>query len=66
MRYLPVFASLTAQPCLVVGGGVDFPLGGRSMGVDLRYSRGLLDVADGVNGSARNEAFAVMWSIALR
>jgi len=51
---------------LVVGGGVDFPLGGRTMGVDLRYTRGLLDVGDGVNGSAYNEAFAVMWSIGLR
>lgn len=51
---------------LVVGGGVDFPLGGKTMGVDLRYSRGLLDVGDGVSGSARNEAFTLMWSIALR
>jgi hypothetical protein len=51
---------------LVVGGGVDFPLGGKTMGVDLRYTRGLLDVGDGVNGSAYNEAFAVMWSMGLR
>jgi hypothetical protein len=51
---------------LVIGGGLDIERGGRTFGVDLRYSRGLLDVGDGVSGSARNEVFAVMGSIGLQ
>jgi hypothetical protein len=51
---------------LMIGGGLDFEKGGRTFGVDLRYSRGLLDVADGVNGSAHNEVFTVMGSIGLK
>jgi hypothetical protein len=52
---------------LVVGGGLDFALGGKTLGVDVRYSRGLTDVVgDGVNASAHNESIAVMTSIGLR
>jgi Outer membrane protein beta-barrel domain len=50
---------------LVIGGGLDFERGGRAFGVDLRYSRGLRDVGDGVNGSAHNGVFTVMGSIGL-
>jgi hypothetical protein len=32
---------------LVAGGGLGFVVGGKSLGVDLRYSRGLGDVGDG-------------------
>jgi hypothetical protein len=51
---------------LAIGGGLDFGRGGRTFGVDLRYCRGLSDVGDGVNGSARNEVFTVMGSVGLR
>ena len=51
---------------LVIGGGLDFVRGGRTFGVDMRYSRGLRDVEDGENGSAHNEAITVMGSIGLR
>jgi hypothetical protein len=51
---------------LVVGGGLDFALGGRTVGLDVRYTRGLTDVGDGVIGSARNESITVMSSIGLR
>lgn len=51
---------------LVVGGGLDFRAGRRTFGVDVRYSRGLRDIGDGANGSARNEVIAVMGSIGLR
>lgn len=51
---------------LVIGGGLDFGKGGRTFGVDVRYSRGLSDVESGSNGSAHNEAITVMGSIGLR
>ena len=51
---------------LVIGGGLDFKRGGRTFGVDMRYSRGLRDVEDGENGSAHNEAITVMGSIGLQ
>lgn len=51
---------------LVIGGGVDFGRGGRTYGVDVRYSKGLRDVAESENGSAHNEAIYVMGSIGLR
>ncbi|MGQ0721364.1 MAG: porin family protein [Candidatus Eiseniibacteriota bacterium] len=52
---------------LVVGGGVDFPLGGRSYGVELRYSKGLSNAAgESANGDARNDVIAVMGSIGLQ
>jgi hypothetical protein len=51
---------------LVVGGGLDFAVGATSLGFDVRYSRGMLDVGDGANGSARNEVVTVMGSVALR
>jgi hypothetical protein len=51
---------------VVFGGGVDFQAGGRTFGMDLRYTRGMSDVGDGTNGSARNEAITVMGSIGLR
>lgn len=52
---------------LVVGGGVDFPVGGRTYGVELRYSRGLGNAAgESANGTARNDVIAVMGSIGLQ
>jgi hypothetical protein len=51
---------------LVVGGGLDFARGGRTFGVDLRYTRGMSDIGNGANGSARNEAITLMGSIGLR
>jgi outer membrane protein with beta-barrel domain len=51
---------------LVIGGGVDFGRGGRTYGVDVRYSKGLRDVAESEAGSAHNEAIYVMGSIGLR
>jgi hypothetical protein len=52
---------------VVVGGGVDFPVGERTLGVEVRYSKGLSNVAgDGANGSARNDIIAVMGSIGLQ
>jgi hypothetical protein len=52
---------------LVLGGGVDFPLGGRTYGVELRYSKGLSNAAgESANGSARNDVIAVMGSVGLQ
>lgn len=52
---------------LVVGGGVDFPVAGRTFGLDLRYSRGLGNaLGDDANGTARNDVIAVMGSIGLQ
>lgn len=52
---------------LVIGGGVDFPVHGRSFGVELRYSRGLSNAAnEDANGDARNDVLAVMGSIGLQ
>jgi hypothetical protein len=51
---------------LVAGGGLGFVVGGKTLGIDLRYSRGLLDVGHGLSGSAHNDAVAVLWSIGLR
>ena len=51
---------------LVVGGGLDVAGGATSLGFDVRYSRGMLDVGDGANGSAHNEVITVMGSVALR
>jgi hypothetical protein len=52
---------------LVIGGGVDFAVGEHTYGVDLRYSRGLTNVAgEGANGDARNHVFAVMGSMRLQ
>ncbi len=52
---------------LVVGGGVDFLLGARTCGVEVRYSHGLSNAAgDEANGTAHNSVLAVMGSIALQ
>jgi hypothetical protein len=51
---------------LVAGGGLGFLVGGKALGVDLRYSQGLGDVGDGVIGSAHNEAVTFMLSIGLQ
>ena len=51
---------------LVFGGGLDFRAGGRTFGVDVRYNKGMSDIGDGANGSARNEAITVMGSVGLR
>jgi hypothetical protein len=52
---------------LVVGGGLDFPIGGRSYGVELRYSKGLTNaVGDEANGTAHNDVLAVMASFGLQ
>lgn len=51
---------------LVVGGGLQFKAAGGMFGVDLRYSRGLRDIGDGVSGRAHNEVFTVMGSIGPR
>jgi len=50
----------------VFGGGLDFAKGGRTFGVDVRYCKGMSDLADGGNGSAHNQAILVMGSIGLR
>lgn len=51
---------------LVVGGGVDFRVGERTVGLDLRYSKGLSNAAaDGANGSGRNDVIAILGSIGL-
>ena len=51
---------------LVIGGGLDFLLGDRNYGVDLRYSKGLSNAAgDAANGNAYNNVIAVMGSIGL-
>jgi Outer membrane protein beta-barrel domain len=50
----------------VVGGGLDFPVAGRTFGVDVRYSRGLNNVADGVNGTGYNSVLAIMGSVGLQ
>ncbi len=52
---------------VVVGGGVEFPIGTRTYGVDLRYSKGLSNVGgEGANGTAHNDVLAVMGSIAFQ
>jgi hypothetical protein len=52
---------------LVVGGGVEFPVGKRSFGVELRYSKGLTNAVDeNANGDAHNNVLAVMGSFALQ
>jgi len=51
---------------LAIGGGLDFRRGGRTFGVDVRYIKGLSNVADGANGSAHNESIAIMGSIGLK
>jgi hypothetical protein len=51
---------------VVVGGGVDIPVGRNTLGLDVRYSKGLSDVGDGANGSAYNDVIAVMGSIGLQ
>jgi hypothetical protein len=52
---------------LVVGGGLDFLLGARTCGVEVRYSHGLSNAAgDEANGTAHNSVLAVMGSIALQ
>ena len=52
---------------VVVGGGLDIPVGGRMFGLDLRYSKGLGNAAgDGANGSAYNDVITVMGSVALQ
>jgi hypothetical protein len=51
---------------LVMGGGVDFAVGRRTVGVELRYSKGLSNIAgDGANGTARNDVLAILGSIGL-
>ncbi|MFN8176391.1 MAG: outer membrane beta-barrel protein [bacterium] len=51
---------------VVVGGGVDFPVGGRTYGVELRYSKGLSNAAgESANGTAHNDVIAVLGSISL-
>lgn len=52
---------------LVVGGGVDFPLGKHTCGVELRYSKGLTNAAgESANGTAHHDVLAVMGSIGLQ
>jgi hypothetical protein len=52
---------------VVVGGGLDFPVGGRTYGVEVRYSKGLSNAAgETANGSAHNDVIAVLGSISLQ
>jgi len=47
----------------VVGGGVDIPWSGRSVGLELRYSKGITNAAgDEANGDAHNNVLAVLGS----
>jgi hypothetical protein len=47
----------------VVGGGVDIPWSGRSVGLELRYSKGLTNAAgEDANGDAHNNVLAVLGS----
>lgn len=51
----------------VIGGGVEFPVGERVFGVELRYSKGLSNFADeSANGSGRNDVLAIMGSIGVQ
>jgi hypothetical protein len=51
---------------IVVGGGVDIPLGGHTYGLELRYTKGLSNAAgEEAHGSAHNDVLAVMGSIGL-
>ena len=57
----------TVDVGLVLGGGLDFPLAGRTYGLELRYSRGLTDAAtDAANGSAHHDVLALMGSVRLQ
>ena len=52
---------------LVVGGGVDFAVGKRTVGVELRYSKGLSNIAgDGANGTARHDVIALLGSVGFK
>lgn len=52
---------------LVVGGGVDIPVGRRNFGLELRYSKGLTNAAgDDANGDATNDVIAVLGSFGLQ
>jgi hypothetical protein len=52
---------------LVVGGGVEIPVGKRTYGVELRYSKGLSNAAgEEANGTAHNDVIALMASIGLQ
>lgn len=50
----------------VVGTGVDFSVGTRTFGVDLRYSKGLSDIADAAYGSGHNDVLAILGSVGLQ
>ncbi|MBZ0270011.1 PorT family protein [bacterium] len=49
---------------MVVGGGLDFEFGSHTYGVDVRYSKGLSNLAgEGANGTGHNDVLTVMGSI---
>lgn len=51
---------------MVVGGGIDFEVGARTYGVDVRYTKGLSNMADeGANGTGHNDVLTFMGSIGL-
>jgi hypothetical protein len=55
------------DPGIVVGGGLDFTLRERTCGIEVRYSRGLSNVAgDSANGRARTSAFGILGEIGLQ
>jgi hypothetical protein len=52
---------------LVAGAGLDFVVGGRTYGVEMRYSKGLSNVAgDDANGSAHNNVLGILGSVTLQ
>ena len=52
---------------LVAGAGVDFVLGGRTYGLEMRYSKGLSNMAgEAANGEARNNVLGILGSVTLQ
>ncbi len=52
---------------MVAGAGVDFEISGRTYGLELRYSKGLTNVAgDDAAGEARNNVLGILGSVTLQ
>lgn len=50
----------------VVGTGVEVPLAGQMVGLDVRYTKGLSNVGDGTVGNAYNDVLSFMGSVRLK
>lgn len=52
---------------VVLGGALDFPIGQRTFGLEVRYSKGLTNaVGEDANGDARNDVLAFLGSVGLQ